>query len=143
MENFKTKDSNLELLRIISMLLIIAHHLAVHTPFIFENIHIKYVVYFLSLGGKIGVNSFVLLTGYLLVDKKLKIKNLFKIWIDVFFYSMTILGFFYFYDKSYIYKIKFFIFPITYYLYWFITIYFVMYIILYVLNIQLYNIDRT
>ena len=143
MENFKTKDSNLELLRIISMLLIIAHHLAVHTPFIFENIHIKYVVYFLSLGGKIGVNSFVLLTGYLLVDKKLKIKNLFKIWIDVFFYSMTILGFFYFYDKSYIYKIKFFIFPITYYLYWFITIYFVMYIILYFFNTQLYNIDRT
>ena len=86
--------------------------------------------------------QFVLLTGYLLVDKKLKIKNLFKIWIDVFFYSITILGFFYLYDKSYIYKIKFFIFPITYYLYWFITIYFVMYIILYFFNIQLYNIER-
>ena len=142
MENFKTKESNLELLRIINMLLIIAHHLAVHTPFIFENIHIKYVVYFLSLGGKIGVNSFVLLTGYLLVDRKLKIKNLFKIWIDVFFYSITILGFFYFYDKSYIPEIKFFIFPITYCLYWFITFYFIMYIILYFFNIQLYNIER-
>ena len=55
MENFKPKESNLELLRIINMLLIIAHHLAVHTPFVFENIHIKYIVYFLSLGGKIGV----------------------------------------------------------------------------------------
>ena len=142
MENFKTKESNLELLRIINMLLIIAHHLAVHTPFIFENIHIKYVVYFLSLGGKIGVNSFVLLTGYLLVDRKLKIKNLFKIWIDVFFYSITILGFFYFYDKSYIPEIKFFIFPITYCLYWFITFYFIMYIILYFFNIQLYNVER-
>ena len=142
MENFKTKESNLELLRIINMLLIIAHHLAVHTPFIFENIHIKYVVYFLSLGGKIGVNSFVLLTGYLLVDRKLKIKNLFKIWIDVFFYSITILGFFYFYDKSYIPEIKFFIFPITYCLYWFITFYFIIYIILYFFNIQLYNVER-
>jgi len=37
MENFKIKESNLELLRIISILLIIAHHLAVHTPFIFNN----------------------------------------------------------------------------------------------------------
>ena len=71
MEKFKPKESNLELLRIVNMLLIITHHLAVHTPFVFENIHIKYIVYFLSLGGKIGVNSFVLLTGYLLVDKKL------------------------------------------------------------------------
>ena len=142
MENFKPKESNLELLRIINMLLIIAHHLAVHTPFVFENIHIKYIVYFLSLGGKIGVNSFVLLTGYLLVDKTLKIKNLFRIWIDVFFYSITILVFFYFYDKSYIYNIKFYIFPITYSLYWFITTYFIMYIILYFFNFQLYNIER-
>ena len=142
MENFKPKESNLELLRIINMLLIIAHHLAVHAPFVFENIHIKYIVYFLSLGGKIGVNSFVLLTGYLLVDKTLKIKNLFRIWIDVFFYSITILVFFYFYDKSYIYNIKFYIFPITYSLYWFITTYFIMYIILYFFNFQLYNIER-
>ena len=62
MESIKTKKSNLELLRIINMLLIIAHHLAVHTPFTFENVHIKYIVYFLSLGGKIGVNSFILLS---------------------------------------------------------------------------------
>ena len=119
MENFKPKESNLELLRIINMLLIIAHHLAVHTPFVFENIHIKYIV-----------------------DKTLKIKNLFRIWIDVFFYSITILVFFYFYDKSYIYNIKFYIFPITYSLYWFITTYFIMYIILYFFNFQLYNIER-
>ena len=142
MEKFKPKESNLELLRIVNMLLIITHHLAVHTPFVFENIHIKYIVYFLSLGGKIGVNSFVLLTGYLLVDKKLKIKNLFRIWVDVLFYSITIWGFFYFYDKSYIPEIKFFIFPITYYLYWFVTTYFIMYIILYFFNFQLYDVER-
>ena len=142
MEKFKPKESNLELLRIVNMLLIITHHLAVHTPFVFENIHIKYIVYFLSLGGKIGVNSFVLLTGYLLVDKKLKIKNLFIIWVDVLFYSITIWGFFYFYDKSYIPEIKFFIFPITYYLYWFVTTYFIMYIILYFFNFQLYDVER-
>mgnify|MGYP000113441090 CR=1 FL=1 len=94
MENFKIKELNLELLRIISILLIIAHHLAVHTPFIFNNIYIKYIVYFFSLGGKIGVNSFILLTGYVLIDKKMKVKNLFMIWVDVFLYSISIWGFF-------------------------------------------------
>ena len=76
------------------------------------------------------------------VYKKLKIKNIFRIWIDVLFYSITILGFFYFYDKSYIPSIKFFIFPITYNLYWFITTYFIMYILLYFFNFKLYDIDR-
>lgn len=142
MENLKVRESNLELLRIISMLLIVTHHLAVHTPFIFENIHIKYIVYFLSLGGKIGVTLFVLLTGYLQANKPLKIKNLFKIWIDVFFYSMAILIFFCFYDRGYLSDIKFYIFPVTYSLYWFITSYFVMYIIMYFFNFQVQSIER-
>lgn len=133
MESIKVKKSNLELLRIVNMLLIITHHLAVHTPFTFDNIHIKYIVYFLSLGGKIGVNSFVLLTGYLLVDKKINLKNLFRIWVDVLFYLITIQVFFYFYDKNYIYSdINFLFFPITYY--WFIRTYFVMCILLYFFN---------
>ena len=93
----KIKESNLELLRIVNMLLIIAHHLAVHTSFTFENVHIKYIVYFLSLGGKIGVNSFILLTGYLLIDKKINLKNLYRIWIDVLFYLIVIQVFFYFF----------------------------------------------
>lgn len=142
MENLKVRESNLELLRIISMLLIVTHHLAVHTPFIFENIHIKYIVYFISLGGKIGVALFVLLTGYLQANKPLKIKNLFKIWINVFFYSILIYIFFYFYNKNYISDIKFYIFPITYSLYWFMTSYFFMYIILYFFNFQIFNIER-
>ncbi len=142
MENFKIKELNLELLRIISILLIIAHHLAVHTPFIFNNIYIKYIVYFFSLGGKIGVNSFILLTGYVLIDKKMKVKNLFMIWVDVFLYSISIWGFFYFYDKNYLYQIKFALFPITYYLYWFVTIYFIMYLILYFFNFQSSSIER-
>jgi Acyltransferase family. len=115
------------------MLLIIAHHLAVHTSFTFENVHIKYIVYFLSLGGKIGVNSFILLTGYLLIDKKINLKNLYRIWIDVLFYLIVIQVFFYFYDSNYFSNdIKILFFPITYY--WFIRTYFIMSIILYFLD---------
>ena len=129
----KIKESNLELLRIVNMLLIIAHHLAVHTSFTFENVHIKYIVYFLSLGGKIGVNSFILLTGYLIIDKKINLKNLYRIWIDVLFYLIVIQVFFYFFDKNYMsYDINLLLFPITYY--WFIKTYFIMTVLLYFLK---------
>lgn len=106
----KIKESNLELLRIVNMLLIIAHHLAVHTSFTFENVHIKYIVYFLSLGGKIGVNSFILLTGYLL---------LFPItyyWFIKTYFIMTVL--LYFLKFNYSDKKNYFKFIIIFTIFW-------------------------
>ena len=59
----KKRESNIELLRILSMFMIIGHHFSVHGKFIVEetsfinNIWIQ----LLFSGGKIGVNIFIII----------------------------------------------------------------------------------
>lgn len=72
MEKVKIRNSNLEILRIVSMILIIVHHYVVHGQFEWSNTITtnKILLEVLSLGGKLGVNCFVLITGYFMVQSK-------------------------------------------------------------------------
>ncbi len=67
-QKVKGRLSNLELLRIISIFLIILHHYTVHSGFNFSSdVTVnKVIVQLLSMGGKLGVNCFVLISGYFL-----------------------------------------------------------------------------
>lgn len=64
MSNEKNRQSNIECLRILAMLLIVAHHFSVHGGGNFlEQFTTNYVwTEFISSGGKVGVNLFVLIT---------------------------------------------------------------------------------
>ncbi len=130
----KKRSSNLELLRIISMLMIIAHHFAVHGGFniIEKEFGInKIIIQILSSGGKFGVNLFVLITGYFLIDSKFNLKKLITLIIQNLFYSITFLFIFSIFSLEITIGIKNIIksfFPITYSLNWFITVYVILYI---------------
>lgn len=133
--NTKKRDSNLEMLRIISMILIVAHHYAVHG---FNNVQLyysfnKYVVDILSLGGKVGVICFILISGYFMINGKFTIKKLWKLEGQVLFYSLgmyvlfsTVLEPVYKIDDK---AIKTSFYPIAYSQYWFITCYVVIMIL--------------
>ncbi len=135
MENISKRNSNLELLRIFSMILIITHHYAVHDferymSYISFN---KYIIDILSLGGKIGVCCFILISGYFMIESKFTIKKLWKIIGEVSFYSYSILILFTTILQP-VNGINFKIIiqsllPITHSLYWFITCYVVLMII--------------
>ena len=59
------RQSNIELLRIITMFFIVAHHFAVHSGFDFpvNTISINRLwIQFIQIGGKIGVDIFVLIS---------------------------------------------------------------------------------
>lgn len=92
----KQRASNFELLRILSMLLIIGHHFAVHGGFYFHTPEVTGNMLFLQLlnmGGKIGVNLFVLISGYFLVTApRLRWGKVLRIWLQIFFYSTLIYG---------------------------------------------------
>lgn len=94
MEPANKRDSSIELLRIISMLMIIGHHFSVHGGFFFHHRQITGNMLFLqwlSLGGKIGVNLFVLISGYFLVTSSgIRIRKAVKLWLQIFFYSAAI-----------------------------------------------------
>ncbi len=84
----KARSSNFELLRIISMILIVAHHYSIYSEFNFEyglSVN-KLCVQILTLGGKLGVNCFVLITGYFSVNTcEFKWKSIIK-----FIYQITV-----------------------------------------------------
>ena len=123
----KERKSNIELLRIISMCLIIYHHFSLNLGII-EGYDISKTMIFGILGGiggKIGVVCYVLTTGYFSVEKDFNVKRVFKLWLQIFCYSV---GFMLFFSITGIEKlnnvdtIKTF-FPFAYNQYWFMTAY--------------------
>ena len=141
------RQSNIELLRILSMIMIIAHHVGVHSGFVFDTgIHInEFWVLFLKIGGKIGVNIFVLISGYFLIDAKtLKTSKALKLWVQIFSYSVliytvfVICGF-----ETFNVKMMFeALFPITYSKWWFASAYFVLYLLFPYINKLLTALDK-
>lgn len=141
------RNSNLELLRIISMLLIITHHYSVHGGFDLTGHELttnKIIVQILSLGGKLGVNCFILITGYFMINSKFKFEKLIKLIAEVFFYSVLSIIIFYGFGLMK-FDIKTFIksfLPITYSMYWFATAYVVMYIFTPFINLFINNLTQ-
>ncbi len=85
------RESNLELLRVICMILLVAHHYAVHGGLL--NLEIstaKYVgLAFLPIG-KICFLAFVAISMFFLVDGKHKSERFLRCWLEVVFYSVSL-----------------------------------------------------
>lgn len=84
------RNAAFELLRIIAMLFIIAHHFYVHGGFSSISPTNKALMTFFEFGGKFGVAIFVMISGYFLVNSKFKIKKLIKLVLQIWFYSVAI-----------------------------------------------------
>lgn len=130
----KKRESKYELLRIISMLLIIAHHFSVHGGFKYPNNTLAVNSVFTQIllsGGKLGVNIFVLISGYFLSKSKIKVKRIICLCLQILFYSLVIFGVFTiaglqpFSIKELIKNI----FPISYNLWWFASTYIALYLL--------------
>lgn len=94
----RTRSSNLELFRIITMLLIVAHHYVVNSgltamegPIYAEPTSWK-SLFLLLFGawGKIGINCFVLITGYFMCTSHITAKKYMKLLGEIMFYRIVI-----------------------------------------------------
>lgn len=73
----KIRMSNFELLRILCMFLIVAHHFSVHSTFSNDISVVNLcLVRALRIGGKLAVNVYVLISGYFMISSKFKLKKL-------------------------------------------------------------------
>ena len=143
-----TRQSNIELLRIIAMILIVAHHFAVHGGFDFSSSTLslnRFWIQFIQLGGKIGVDIFVLISGYFLISAtQIKTKKVLIFWLQVFTYSVVLFVLFVvtkvcpFDFKTMIHCI----FPITFSNWWFASTYFILYLICPFFNKLLNSFDK-
>lgn len=143
-----TRMSNIELLRIVAMIMIIAYHIPIHLNFTCQPHTITVSQLwnqFILMGGKIGVNIFVLISGYFLINSHdIKISKIIKLWLQIFTYSVLIYIIFTISGLE-PFSIKVFIksmLPITYEGWWFAGTYFVLYLISPFLNIFLKALDK-
>lgn len=144
----KERNSSLELLRVVAMLMIIAHHFAVHGGFDFPTDSItgnRLWQQFIFMGGSLGNNIFVLISGYFLINSNgVMVSKIFNLWLKVFFYSVVIFAFFTLSGLrvfSWKEAIRYLL-PITQDAWWFASTYFVLYLIHPYLNILLKSFSR-
>ena len=91
----KQRSSNLELLRIISMLAIVAHHFVVNSGITsaYDLQHISANTLYLQLlgmWGKTAINVFVLISGYFMCKAKLTLSRFCKVYLEAKFYRLVI-----------------------------------------------------
>ena len=145
------RNTSIELLRIISMIMIMFHHFAYHGNFEwnFNEVTLPHLWYdFILMGGKVGVDIFVLISGYFLIENTEKLfqpKKLLKFWGQVVFYSIMP------YLLSVMLRLNAFeikqlikvCLPITYPGWWFASTYFMLYLIHPFLNKLLHGLSKT
>lgn len=145
----KSRNSNIELLRIISMFLIVLHHFSIHGIFnsniVVNNLTVnKVIAELLVMGGKVGVDLFILITGYFLIESNLRISKLFYLEAQVLTYSVGILialGMLRNIHYSFLIVIKS-IFPVITNSYWFITSYVIIYVMSPVINKTIKSLNK-
>lgn len=91
----KVRDSNLELYRIIVMLLIVAHHYVVnsglHTVVRDAGPSLSSISMLLfGAWGKTGINCFVLITGYFMCRSDISLRKFLKLYLQITFYAVVI-----------------------------------------------------
>lgn len=133
----KTRQSNMELLRIFSMIIIVLSHYVYHGGLLAETLSANQVLaQLLKIGGKLGVTCFVLISAYFLVDSRFNIRSVIKLFLKTSFYAVLVLIIKYFVSGGYsVTEIFKSLFAPIYGMYWFPTAYIGMYVCFPLLNI--------
>lgn len=141
------RSLGIDLFRIVSMLMVVVLHV-LGSGGALTSVADKSANWFL-LGGLecvciIAVNCFALTSGYLHVGKKIKIKNIFNLYLQVLFYSLIIsivlfvFGLVNFSTKELLNQVL----PILSGRYWYFSAYFILFLIMPLLNIILEKTDK-
>ena len=93
------RDSNLELYRIVTMLLIIAHHFVVNSGILDKAYEIplcanSIFLFLFGAWGKTGINCFMMITGYFMCKSNITLKKYLKLLGEVLFYRVLIASIF-------------------------------------------------
>lgn len=135
----KERKTNLELLRIISMVLIVMSHsddwMGLAETYKTTVCINKFIVDWLHIGGQIGTGCFLLITGYFMVEQEFKLKRLFRLLGEVWFYTIGIWGIYIIVKivmRTFCFSFEFFVqtvkafFPVLFSHYWFVTAYIIL-----------------
>ena len=142
------RKSNIELLRIVAMVMIVAHHYAYHGGFAFPKNELSINRFWIQLilsGGTIGVDVFVLISGFFLVSSEhIRINKIIRTWAQLLFYSFILFFCFVFagIEPFGLKKLLISLAPVTYNTWWFASSYFVLYLLSPYINILLKSFNK-
>ena len=144
------RNSSIELLRIVIMLMIVGCHFATHGGFSFDNQTITIPRLWwnvIEMGGNFGVDVFVIISGYFLIENRslrLDFKKICKLWGQLFFYSVALFFFAFAIGKGTIAPTSIIksLFPVSFSQWWFASTYFVMFLLHPYLNRLLLSFDK-
>ena len=127
------RKSNYELLRIIAIIFIISFHYVYKGGFIYETLSVnKMIVNIFTMLGEVGVNLFIFITGYFLIQSKknISIKKVISLILEIFFYNLLNQLYLNQFDFSNLINNLTYVdfFPFIYNRYWFGTAYILLYI---------------
>lgn len=148
----KERNSNFELLRIVSMFCIVFYHLLIHGLYndgyissdIIQTPIVNTICRAIMIFTLFHVNSFVMVTGYFQCEGKFKKKKIIDLAIQTLFYTFLLFIVFNIYgvfDFSTGDVIKEFV-PFGIYSYWFVRHYIVLYLLSPFINILIDNLDK-
>lgn len=143
-ENLFLRSSNFELMRIISMFMIVVWHFIIHGGVLNKSVGLTNL-FFTAVTAVIyiHVNSFVLLSGYFNHDKKFKLSKVIKLNNSVWFYKALIMIIFLIFGLSLTkMNILHTLSPISFNDYWFFTSYLILFLISPILNMVIENCDK-
>lgn len=142
------RNSNIELYRCIVMMLIVAHHYMIHSGLLIETANCltsseSIYLYMFGMWGKIGINCFVLITGYYMCLSDISLRKLLKILLQVEFYKFFIFIVFHVNDQSLsLNNILFSLLPFTNIDNGFVDCFFIFYLFIPYLNILVHSMTR-
>ena len=135
----KDKNISYEILRVVSMLMVITLHYLVKGGLLRESLvgasASEGVFWFLEAACLCCVNVYVLLSGYFLTESNFKIEKVIRLWGQVLFYSILVLlvlavtGAVDYKDFLNLHELLFYFCPVTMGHYWFATTYLIFYIV--------------
>ena len=147
LSSYKTRNSNIELLRVLSMLMIVAYHYSIYGFYAEDLMYTnnKLFVDIFGMGGKIGTDLFVLISGYYMVNSRFTFKKILTLLGQVWFYSIGALLIFFLLKGEAVLNgevLKISLFPILSGHYWFITYYVILLFCSQYLNILVKNLSK-
>lgn len=148
MKKVVTRDSNFEVMRIVSMFMIVVWHLSVHgiSGSDYDNLTSTNQFFYNLIKSLtvIAVNIYVLISGYFLSKSSFKYQKVIKLIFEIFTFSMIMyvaslaLGFESFAISSFVKSF----FPIFFGSYWFASVYVVLFVLSRYINIIIDNLSK-
>lgn len=144
----KERNKGIDILRILSMYMVVILHILSRGSGLLTNLTPGSVAWnlawFLEIACYCAVNCFILITGYLMVDRPAKISSIVTLWLQVLFYSVGIMLIFILVNRESITPMVCVksLFPTIGQQYWYFTAYFAMFLLLPFINLLLRQLDK-